>query len=62
MPTKESIKYFETREAWREWLETNFETATEVWFVHPKKLLTEKPFLIMMLWKKLFVSVGLTAR
>ncbi|MFK8274782.1 YdeI family protein [Capnocytophaga cynodegmi] len=37
MPTKESIKYFATREAWRKWLETNFETAAEIWFVHPKK-------------------------
>ncbi|GIM57972.1 hypothetical protein [Capnocytophaga canimorsus] len=30
MPTKESIiKYFETREAWRKWLETNFEVYGE---------------------------------
>ncbi len=37
IPSKESIKYFSTREAWRTWLAEHFETATEVWFVHPNK-------------------------
>lgn len=37
MPTKESIQYFEMRQAWRKWLEAHFKTATEVWFVHPNK-------------------------
>lgn len=37
IPSKESVKYFPTREAWRAWLAEHFETATEVWFVHPNK-------------------------
>ncbi len=37
IPSKESVKYFPTREAWRTWLAEHFETATEVWFVHPNK-------------------------
>lgn len=37
MPAKESAKYFETREQWRQWLADNFETTDEVWFVYPNK-------------------------
>lgn len=29
--------YFASREAWRAWLEVNFETEDEVWFVFPLK-------------------------
>lgn len=37
IPSEESVKYFPTREAWRAWLAEHFETAAEVWFVHPNK-------------------------
>ncbi|MFT4071619.1 MAG: YdeI/OmpD-associated family protein [Dysgonamonadaceae bacterium] len=29
------IKYFDDREVWRNWLNANFETAREIWFVFP---------------------------
>lgn len=29
--------YVTTREAWREWLQANFETANEIWLVYPQK-------------------------
>lgn len=35
--TEDSIQYFENREDWRAWLMDNFETATDVWFVVPRK-------------------------
>ncbi len=31
------VKYFKTREQWRDWLAGNFETAKDVWFVFPNK-------------------------
>ena len=31
------IKYFSTREEWREWLSENFDKESEIWFVNPKK-------------------------
>lgn len=37
METRDEIVYFEDREAWRQWLEENFETKDEVWFVFPVK-------------------------
>ena len=36
------IKYFENRKDWRKWLNDNFETANEVWFVFPSKSSGEK--------------------
>jgi uncharacterized protein YdeI (YjbR/CyaY-like superfamily) len=29
--------YVKTRQAWREWLEQNYKTATEIWLVYPRK-------------------------
>lgn len=37
MTTKNRVKYFENREAWRKWLTDNFDTAKEIWFVFPHK-------------------------
>ena len=36
------IKYLENRKDWRKWLNDNFETANEVWFVFPSKSSGEK--------------------
>ena len=36
------VKYFENRKDWRKWLNDNFETANEVWFVFPSKSSGEK--------------------
>lgn len=38
-------KYFDTRQAWREWLSDNFENSAEVWFVYPQKSSKEKSVL-----------------
>lgn len=35
--TAKNILYFETRNEWRHWLESNFERETEIWFVFPLK-------------------------
>jgi uncharacterized protein YdeI (YjbR/CyaY-like superfamily) len=37
MITENKIKYFENRKDWRKWLTDNFETASEIWFVFPRK-------------------------
>ncbi|WP_025068878.1 YdeI/OmpD-associated family protein [Bacteroides gallinarum] len=37
MKTEGKIMYFETREDWREWLNRNFDTVGEIWFVFPNK-------------------------
>lgn len=37
MSDSRPILYCSTRREWREWLETNFESAREVWFVFPTK-------------------------
>jgi len=39
---KETMLYITTRDAWRKWLEDNFETAPEVWLVFPKKASDKK--------------------
>ena len=56
------IKYFENRKDWRKWLNDNFETANEVWFVFPASLQAKKVSHTTTLLKKLFVSSGLTVR
>lgn len=42
---KETMLYITTRDAWRKWLEDNFETAPEVWLVFPKKASGKKSIL-----------------
>jgi len=42
---KETMLYIITRDAWRKWLEDNFETAPEVWLVFPKKASGKKSIL-----------------
>jgi uncharacterized protein YdeI (YjbR/CyaY-like superfamily) len=37
MDAENNIKYFETRNEWREWLAENFDTADEIWFIFPNK-------------------------
>lgn len=37
MATEPQIRYFENREDWRKWLTDNYDTASEIWFVFPRK-------------------------
>jgi uncharacterized protein YdeI (YjbR/CyaY-like superfamily) len=37
MTAVSNIKYFATRSEWRQWLEANFKTEKEVWFVFPSR-------------------------
>ena len=62
MTTENKIKYFENREDWRKWLMDNFETSCEIWFVFPYSHQVKKAFYTMMLLKKPFASIGLTAQ
>lgn len=42
MHKENKIRYFENRKDWRKWLDENFETADDVWFVFPSKSSGEK--------------------
>lgn len=39
------MKYFNSREDWRNWLTNNFETTDEIWFIFPLKSSVEKSIL-----------------
>ena len=45
MTQKKKIKYFENRENWREWLNINFESENEIWFVFHLKSTDKKSVL-----------------
>jgi hypothetical protein len=61
MKQKETF-YTADRNVWRKWLEENFETKNEIWFVFPRKNRENRHFPITMPWKKRFVSAGSTAQ
>ena len=45
MTTENKIKYFDSREDWRNWPTSNFDTANEIWFVFPTKASGKKSIL-----------------
>ena len=45
MTYDKKIKYFETREEWRQWLNGNYDKADEIWFVFPLKSSDKKAML-----------------
>lgn len=52
--------YVTTRDEWRDWLNENFDKATEIWLVYPKKIPGRSAFLTTTPSSKLFVLDGLT--
>lgn len=45
MTTENKIKYFNSREDWRNWLTNNFETTDEIWFIFHQKSSGKKSIL-----------------
>jgi uncharacterized protein YdeI (YjbR/CyaY-like superfamily) len=41
-PNESNTLYVSTREAWRQWLQENYQTAAEIWLIYPRQH-TSKP-------------------